>query len=47
MRPNEAIIPAVRAGVPICIKNTNAPDAPGTRIVPERVAILRDALGGC
>ncbi len=32
---DEAIIPAVSAGVPICIKNTNKPAAPGTRIVPE------------
>ncbi|HAS83551.1 MAG TPA: aspartate kinase [Verrucomicrobia bacterium] len=32
---DEAIIPAVRAGIPICIKNTNAPQAPGTLIVPE------------
>jgi aspartate kinase len=32
----EAIIPAVLAGIPICIKNTNAPDKPGTRIVRER-----------
>ncbi len=33
---DEAIIPAVKASVPICIKNTNRPDAPGTLIVPER-----------
>jgi aspartate kinase len=33
---DEAVVPAVRAGVPIGIKNTNRPDAPGTRIVPER-----------
>lgn len=33
---DEAIIPAVQAGVPICIKNTNRPEAPGTLIVPER-----------
>lgn len=33
---DEAIIPAVHAGVPICIKNTNKPSAPGTRIVLER-----------
>jgi len=33
---DEAIIPAVRANVPIHILNTNRPDAPGTRIVPER-----------
>ncbi len=32
---DEAIIPAVRAGIPICIKNTNAPEAAGTMIVPE------------
>jgi aspartate kinase len=32
----EAIIPTVRAGIPICIKNTNRPEAPGTSIVPER-----------
>jgi aspartate kinase len=32
----EAIVPAVRAGIPICIKNTNAPDKPGTRIVAAR-----------
>lgn len=32
---DEAIIPAVKAGIPICIKNTNAPQAPGTMIVPE------------
>lgn len=30
---DEAIIPVREAGIPICIKNTNAPDAPGTRIV--------------
>lgn len=33
---DEAIIPAVRAQIPICIKNTNRPSAPGTLIVPER-----------
>ncbi len=33
---DEAIIPAVRAKVPICIKNTNQPAAPGTMIVAER-----------
>src|SRR5690606_12504575 len=30
---DEAIIPVREAGIPICIKNTNSPDAPGTRIV--------------
>ncbi len=33
---DEAIIPAVRAKIPICIKNTNRPAAPGTLIVAER-----------
>lgn len=33
---DEAVVPAVRANVPICIKNTNRPSAPGTMIVPER-----------
>jgi aspartate kinase len=30
---DEAILPVRQAGIPICIKNTNDPDAPGTRIV--------------
>ncbi len=33
---DEAIIPAVRAKIPICVKNTNRPEAPGTGIVPIR-----------
>jgi aspartate kinase len=32
----EALLPAYRAGIPVCIKNTNNPDAPGTLIVSER-----------
>jgi len=32
----EAISPTARAGIAICIKNTNNPDAPGTMITPER-----------
>lgn len=32
----EAIIPVVRAGIPIYVKNTNCPEGPGTRIMPER-----------
>lgn len=30
---DEAILPVREAGIPICIKNTNDPDAPGTSIV--------------
>jgi aspartate kinase len=33
---DEAVVPAVQAKVPICIKNTNRPQAPGTLIVPQR-----------
>jgi aspartate kinase len=32
----EAIMPAVLAGIPICVRNTNRLEAPGTRIVRER-----------
>lgn len=34
---DEAILPSVRAGTPIYIKNTRRPEAPGTKIVPEHV----------
>ncbi|QKE71543.1 aspartate kinase [Arthrobacter citreus] len=33
---DEALIPAFEAGIPVNIKNTNNPAAPGTRIVKER-----------
>lgn len=33
---DEAIVPVVRAGVPIAIRNTNRPEARGTWVVPER-----------
>ncbi|QCJ43051.1 aspartate kinase [Bacillus sp. S3] len=33
---DEALVPAFRAGIPVQIKNTNNPAAPGTRIVYER-----------
>jgi aspartate kinase len=33
---DEAVVPAVQAKIPICIKNTNRPEAPGTMIVPQR-----------
>lgn len=42
---DEAIIPAVRAGIPICIKNTQAPDAPGTMIVPEHRQVTGRVVG--
>ena len=33
---DEALVPAFRAGIPVQIKNTNNPSAPGTRIVNDR-----------
>ncbi len=33
---DEAILPAVHAEIPICIKNTNRPEAPGTRVTLTR-----------
>jgi len=42
---DEAIIPAVHAGIPICIKNTNSPEAPGTKIVLEREHVSGRAVG--
>jgi aspartate kinase len=33
---DEALVPAFRAGIPVQIKNTNNPSAPGTKIVYER-----------
>ncbi|WP_251555153.1 aspartate kinase [Neobacillus muris] len=33
---DEALVPAFRAGIPVHVKNTNNPSAPGTRIVAER-----------
>jgi len=42
---DEAIIPAVRAGVPICIRNTSRPNAPGTMIVPEHVKVDARVVG--
>lgn len=42
---DEAIVPAVKAGIPICIRNTNRPEAPGTRIVPNRPYHGGEVLG--
>jgi len=41
----ETIFPAAQAGIPIQIKNTNAPDEPGTRIVSERAADSQAIVG--
>jgi aspartate kinase len=42
---DEAIIPAVRASIPICINNTNNPAAPGTMVVPKRAPGERTVVG--
>ncbi|NSW91551.1 MAG: aspartate kinase [Firmicutes bacterium] len=41
----EALVPVYRKGIPVRIKNTNNPDAPGTTIVPERKNITRPVIG--
>ncbi|MGO4890626.1 aspartate kinase [Anaerobacillus sp. MEB173] len=33
---DEALIPAFRKGIPVCVKNTNNPSAPGTMIIAKR-----------
>lgn len=42
---DEAVVPAVQAKVPICIKNTNRPEAPGTLIVPQRAYAHGEVTG--
>lgn len=42
---DEAIIPAVQAGIPICIKNTQSPDAPGTMITLSREDVTGHPVG--
>ena len=41
----EALVPVFRTGIPVCIKNTNNPDAPGTRIVPDRQCVTGPVVG--
>ncbi|MFT8311997.1 MAG: aspartate kinase [Sporolactobacillus sp.] len=42
---DEALIPAFRAGIPVNVKNTNNPEAPGTRIVSSRKNIDGPVVG--
>ncbi|MFS0880751.1 aspartate kinase [Metabacillus niabensis] len=42
---DEALIPAFRAGIPVNVKNTNNPTAPGTRIVNERANTNGPVIG--
>jgi aspartate kinase len=41
----EALAPVFHAGVPVCIKNTNNPAAPGTRITLDRTCPLGQVAG--
>jgi len=41
----EALAPVFHAGVPVCIKNTNNPSAPGTCIVPDRACAIGEVAG--
>lgn len=42
---DEALMPVYKQGIPVNIKNTNNPSAPGTRIVPTRPATGRPVTG--
>ncbi|HLQ73770.1 MAG TPA: aspartate kinase [Bacillota bacterium] len=42
---DEALIPAFKAGIPVCIKNTNNPSAKGTMIVSERQPTKNGVVG--
>ncbi len=42
---DEAVFPVREAGIPIHIKNTNAPDDPGTHIVTERDSRMTTVVG--
>lgn len=42
---DEALEPVFHAGIPVVVKNTNNPQAPGTRIVPQRPIGDRPVVG--
>lgn len=42
---DEALMPVYKQGIPVNIKNTNNPSAPGTRIVPVRTEQARPVTG--
>ncbi|QOY36011.1 aspartate kinase [Anaerobacillus isosaccharinicus] len=42
---DEALIPAFKKGVPVCIKNTNNPSARGTMVVNERNYLINPVIG--
>ena len=42
---DEALMPVYKSGIPVCIKNTNNPSAPGTKIVAKRKDNKRPVTG--
>ncbi len=42
---DEALIPAFRNDIPVCVKNTNNPSASGTMIIAERSYVLNPVIG--
>ncbi|WP_078553030.1 aspartate kinase [Bacillus alkalicellulosilyticus] len=42
---DEALIPAFRKSIPVCVKNTNNPQAPGTMIIAERDCFVNPVIG--
>jgi aspartate kinase len=42
---DEGVLPAVEAGIPICIRNTGDPAGPGTMVVPVRKHTAGNAVG--
>ncbi|MED3648301.1 aspartate kinase [Halalkalibacterium halodurans] len=42
---DEALIPAFRQKIPVCVKNTNNPSSPGTMILAEREYFLNPVIG--
>lgn len=42
---DEALIPAFRKSIPVCVKNTNNPQARGTMIIAEREYFLNPVIG--
>lgn len=42
---DEALMPVYKSGIPVCIKNTNNPTAPGTKIVAKRKSNKRPVTG--
>ncbi|MDV2683278.1 aspartate kinase [Alkalihalophilus lindianensis] len=42
---DEALIPAFRKGIPVCVKNTNNPSSSGTMIIAEREYFMNPVIG--